>query len=179
MVNGLPQFEASKTVCIDCMVGTQHRNPIPKKSTWRASSKLQLIHADICGPIKLISNSKKRYLNSFIDDFSRKAWIYFLDEKSEALVIFKQYKSCVEKETGFILSVCILIEGVSSLHKTLMNFVKKMASRGSWQWLTLRNRTELQRGRIRPSWTWFEVCFQRRSFQRLFSQKLWIGQCIF
>nr|DAD41107.1 TPA_asm: hypothetical protein HUJ06_015430 [Nelumbo nucifera] len=100
MVNGLPQFEASKTMCIDCMVGKQHRDPIPKKSTWRASSKLQLIHADICGLITLISNSKKRYLISFIDDFSRKVWIYFLVKKSEALVIFKQYKSCVEKETG-------------------------------------------------------------------------------
>ena len=43
---------------------------------------------------------QKRYLISFIDDFSRKAWIYFLVEKSEALVIFKQYKSCVEKEIG-------------------------------------------------------------------------------
>ena len=73
MVNGLPQFEASKTVCTDCMVGTQHRNPIPKKSTWRASSKLQLIHAEICGPITPISHNKKRYLISFIDDFSRKA----------------------------------------------------------------------------------------------------------
>ena len=100
MVNGLPQFEASKTVCTNCMVGTQHRNLIPKKSTWRASSKLSLIHADICGPITPISNSKKRYIISFIDDFSRKAWIYFLVEKFEALVIFKQYKSCVEKEIG-------------------------------------------------------------------------------
>nr|DAD39485.1 TPA_asm: hypothetical protein HUJ06_013808 [Nelumbo nucifera] len=100
MVNGLPQFEASKIVCTDCMVGKQHRDPIPKKNTWRASSKLQLIHADICGPITPISNRKKRYLISFIDDFSRKVWIYFLVEKSEALVIFKQYKSCFEKETG-------------------------------------------------------------------------------
>nr|DAD43144.1 TPA_asm: hypothetical protein HUJ06_001374 [Nelumbo nucifera] len=59
MVNGLPQFEASKTVCTDCMVGKQHRDPIPKKSTWRASLKLQLIHANICGPITPISNSKE------------------------------------------------------------------------------------------------------------------------
>ncbi|CAL8162095.1 unnamed protein product [Prunus armeniaca] len=29
-------------------------------STWRASQILQLVHADICGPITPISNSKKR-----------------------------------------------------------------------------------------------------------------------
>jgi len=61
---------------------------------------LQLIHADICGPITPTSNSKKRYLLTFIDDFSRKTWIYFLTEKSEALSIFKNFKVYVEKEVG-------------------------------------------------------------------------------
>ncbi|TXG65249.1 hypothetical protein EZV62_006524 [Acer yangbiense] len=98
MVHGLPKLEASTTVCTDCMIGKQHRDPIPKRSTWRASQKLQLIHADICGPISPTSNSKKRYLICFIDDFSRKTWVYFLVEKSEALVTFKHFKKYVEKE---------------------------------------------------------------------------------
>jgi len=68
------------------------------RSTWRASQKLQLIHADICGPISPTSNSKKRYLICFIDDYSRKSWVYFLVEKSEALVTFKYFKKSVEKE---------------------------------------------------------------------------------
>ena len=59
-----------------------------------------MVHADICEPIKPISNSKKRYFISFIDDYSRKVWIYFLAEKSEAFTIFKNYKNLVEKETG-------------------------------------------------------------------------------
>ncbi|TXG51085.1 hypothetical protein EZV62_023609 [Acer yangbiense] len=98
MVHGIPKLEASTTVCTDCMIGKQHRDPIPKRSTWRASQKLQLIHADICGPISPTSNSKKRYLICFIDDFSRKTWVYFLVEKSEALVTFKHFKKYVEKE---------------------------------------------------------------------------------
>nr|CAN76379.1 hypothetical protein VITISV_017862 [Vitis vinifera] len=125
MVNGLPQFEASKTVCTDCMVGTQHRNPIPKKSTWRACSKLQLIHADICGPITPILNSKKRYLISFIDDFSRKAWIYLLVEKSKALVIFKQYKSCVEKETSSYIKCLRINRGGEFTSQDFNEFCKE------------------------------------------------------
>ncbi|RVW23482.1 Retrovirus-related Pol polyprotein from transposon TNT 1-94 [Vitis vinifera] len=100
MVRGLPQLKASSKVCTDCMMGKQHRNAIPKRSLWRASQRLQLVHADICGPIKPVSNSKKRYLISFIDDYSRKVWIYFLTEKSEAFTTFKNYKNLVEKETG-------------------------------------------------------------------------------
>lgn len=58
------------------------------------------MHADICGPINPISNSKKRYFITFIDDFSRKTWVNFLVEKSEAFATFKSYKTKVEKETG-------------------------------------------------------------------------------
>ena len=100
MVKGLPQLKTPSKVCKDCLVGKQHGNSFPKVSTWRASQILQLIHADICGPITPISNSKKRYLVSFIDDYSCKTWIYFLVEKSDVFVTFKSYKNRVEKETG-------------------------------------------------------------------------------
>ena len=82
------------------MVGKQHRDAFPKRSLWRVTQRLQLVYMqDICGPIKPPSNSKKRYFISFIDDYSRKVWIYFLIEKSEAFTIFKNFKNLVEKET--------------------------------------------------------------------------------
>ena len=100
MVRGMPHFKPPSTVCTNCLIGKQHRDPIPKKSNWRATEKLQLIHADLCGPISPISNSKKRYLICFIDDFTRKSWTYFMVEKSEALSMFKCFKNHVEKEVG-------------------------------------------------------------------------------
>ena len=36
----------------------------------------------------------------FIDDFTRKAWVYFLKEKSEAFNNFKAFKTLVENEIG-------------------------------------------------------------------------------
>ena len=100
MVNGLPQLKSPSRLCKDCLVGKQQRHSFPRKSTWRASQLLQLVHADICGPITPISNSKKRYLITFTDDFSRKTWVYFLIEKSEAFAVFKNFKAHVEKETN-------------------------------------------------------------------------------
>lgn len=92
MVNGLPQFKSPSRLCKACLVGKQQRFSFPRKSTWRASQILQLVHADVCGPIKPISNGKKRYLITFTDDFSRKTWVYFLIEKSEALAVFMSFK---------------------------------------------------------------------------------------
>lgn len=106
MVRGLPSLGESSKVCGDCLAGKQHRDPFPKRSSWRATQRLELIHADICGPIRPKSNSKKRYFITFIDDFSRKTWVYFLSEKSAALETFQKFKACVEKES--CESVCCL-----------------------------------------------------------------------
>jgi len=85
---------------MECLTGKQNKNSISKKSSWKASNKLQLIQANICGLIKPESNNNKRFILSFIDDFTRKTWIYLLHEKSEALAMLRNFKVCVEKETG-------------------------------------------------------------------------------
>jgi 5'-3' exoribonuclease 2 len=41
-----------------------------------------------------------RYFITFIDDFSRKSWIYFLATKSQTFKKFKFFKELVEKNEG-------------------------------------------------------------------------------
>ncbi|KAL5747491.1 hypothetical protein ACOSQ2_024788 [Xanthoceras sorbifolium] len=62
MVRGLSQLSASSVTCTNCINRKQHHDPIPKRSTWRETQKLELIYTDICGPITLTSNSNKRYM---------------------------------------------------------------------------------------------------------------------
>lgn len=100
MVIGLPILKASSKMCTGCVVGKQHRDSFPKASSWRARKPLQLLHADICGPITPKSNSNKMYVITFIDDYSRKMWTYLLHAKSEAFLMFKRFKNMVEKEIG-------------------------------------------------------------------------------
>lgn len=72
MVHGFPQLWTSNITCTYCIQGKQHHNNMPIKITWRESHYLELIHANICGSIWPISNSGKRYILYFIDDFSHK-----------------------------------------------------------------------------------------------------------
>ena len=72
MVVGLPSLKSPKKICTTCLTGKQHREPVPRRSLWRASKQLQLVHSDICGPIKPALNSDKRYILNFIDDLTRK-----------------------------------------------------------------------------------------------------------
>ncbi|GAA0155646.1 hypothetical protein LIER_13332 [Lithospermum erythrorhizon] len=100
MVQGLPNFKAKKLVCVDCLSGKQTRKAIPHQSSWRADHILELVYADLCGPITPPSSSGKKYFLSIIDDHSRKGWIYLLTCKSEAFDHFKKFRNMVEKETS-------------------------------------------------------------------------------
>lgn len=41
-----------------------------------------------------------RYFITFVDDYSRKMFVYFLKHKSEAPEVFTKFKALVENETG-------------------------------------------------------------------------------
>ncbi|KAA3467430.1 copia-type polyprotein [Gossypium australe] len=53
LVKGLPILKASPKLCIYCVVGKQYCEPFPKKSLWRTSRPLQLVHSDIVGQLLL------------------------------------------------------------------------------------------------------------------------------
>lgn len=46
------------------------------------------------------SLSKSRYYVSFVDDYSRRAFVYFLKSKLEVFSQFKEFKNLVENQTG-------------------------------------------------------------------------------
>lgn len=125
MVVGLPQFQDTSKVCVDCFEGKQQRKAIPKQSTWRAKEVLELIHSDICGPISPASNSGKRYILCFIDDFSRKAWAYLLAEKTEALSCFKTFKILVEKQSSKVIKCLRTDRGGEFNSHDFNNFCKE------------------------------------------------------
>ncbi|KAH0652718.1 hypothetical protein KY289_030396 [Solanum tuberosum] len=60
-----------------CVLGKQKKVKFStgKHKTGRV---LDYIHSDLWGPFKLPSKGGKRYLLTFIDDFSRKIWVCFL-----------------------------------------------------------------------------------------------------
>ena len=50
-----------------------------------ATKILKLVHSDVCGPMKTMFIGGARYFFTFIDNFSRKIWVYVLQAKSEVL----------------------------------------------------------------------------------------------
>ena len=42
---------------------------------------LEMVHTDIWGPSSVSSHGGSKFYVTFIDDFSRKIWVYFLKHK--------------------------------------------------------------------------------------------------
>ncbi|KAK4409575.1 Retrovirus-related Pol polyprotein from transposon TNT 1-94 [Sesamum angolense] len=78
---------------------------IPFRNSWRAKAVLELIHTDVCGPMRTPSHEQNRYFILFIDDYSRMTWVYFMREKSEVFKVFKKFKNLVEKQSGRSIKV--------------------------------------------------------------------------
>ncbi|WVZ62530.1 hypothetical protein U9M48_012269 [Paspalum notatum var. saurae] len=92
------------SVCDACQQAKAHQ--LPFHSAVHVSSKpLELVHTDVWGPAKVSVNGYKYYI-SFVDDYSRFSWIYFLKNKYQVESIFPQFQSHVERLLGRkILSV--------------------------------------------------------------------------
>ena len=99
-MHGLPEIVQPDGVCASCQMGKQHRLPFPHAATWRAKEKLELIHTDLCGPMKTDSLNKNKYFVLFIDDLTRMTWIYFIRFKSQVLEVFKRFKKMVKVKSG-------------------------------------------------------------------------------
>jgi len=59
---------------------------------------LELIHTDICGSFHTPSWNGQQYFISFIDDYSRYAYLFLIHEKSQSLDVFKTFKVEVENQ---------------------------------------------------------------------------------
>ena len=82
LVLGLPEIQTQQLgVCDACQDEKQHQRPFKSGDSWWASQVVQLVHANICGPMATPCVFGSRYFLLFVDDFSRKMWVYFLKQK--------------------------------------------------------------------------------------------------
>ena len=100
ITTGVPDFSSDYLdVCRGCAMGKFARSPFPSSDS-RAIEILDLIHTDVSGRMSHVSLSGYKYHILFIDEHSRKTWIYFLKTKSEVFKRFQEFKALVETQTG-------------------------------------------------------------------------------
>jgi transposase InsO family protein len=100
VVTGVPHINIDhQDVCRGCALGKFAKALFPN-SDIRSAGILDLVHTDVCGPMTQRSLSGCEYYLTFIDDYSRKTWIYFLKAKSEVFTRFQEFRALVENQSG-------------------------------------------------------------------------------
>lgn len=112
------------TPCIVCAKGKQARKPFNEIGT-HATKILELIHSDVCGPMSTRSFGNHRYFVTFIDNYSRKFFIYVLKSKGEVFSKFVQFKTSVENETERKIKILRSDNGTEYINKNFQEFCAK------------------------------------------------------
>ena len=122
MIEGMPAISECAHLCEGCELGKHHRVSFPRATANRAKSRLELVHSDICGPIRTAFLNNNFYFILFIDDHSRMIWVQFLENKSQALSKFKSFKSMVETQSGQRIKVLRTDNGGEYTSRDFQNF---------------------------------------------------------
>jgi len=124
MVEGMSNCSLDFDFCEHCVYGKQNWVRFPSGAS-RTEGILQLVHSDVFGPISVPSLGKSVYAVSFINEFSRNTWIYFLTKKSEVFDMFKEFKALVENQVEKRIKVLRKDNGEELCGNEFEEFCKK------------------------------------------------------
>jgi hypothetical protein len=101
MVEGFPECNLEVDFCEHCVYRKQNQVRFPFGVT-REKGIIELVHSDVFGPVTVPSLGGSLYYVSFLDNFSKKTWIYFLRKKSEVFEKFMLKYCNFEEYSNYI-----------------------------------------------------------------------------
>nr|GEW79914.1 retrovirus-related Pol polyprotein from transposon TNT 1-94 [Tanacetum cinerariifolium] len=107
LVLGLPKFKYLKEyLCPSYEQGKNKKASHPPKPIPNSRQRLHLLHMDLCGPMRITSINRKRYVLVIVYDYSRYTWVHFLRSKDEAPEVIKMF---LKRITVLLQSPVIII----------------------------------------------------------------------
>nr|GEZ80740.1 Gag-Pol polyprotein [Tanacetum cinerariifolium] len=84
IVIGLPKLKYVKDqLCLSCELSKAKRSAFKSKVVRSSKGRLNLLHMDLCGPMRVASINGMKYIMVIVDDYSIYTWSLFLRSKDE------------------------------------------------------------------------------------------------
>lgn len=100
MVYGLPSINLPKEVCAKCCESKQPRKSFEYQIPAKSNEKLAVVCSDVCGAFEVTSLGGNVYFVSFIDEYTKKMWLYLIKKKSEVFTVFQKFKLISENKVA-------------------------------------------------------------------------------
>nr|GEZ67473.1 retrovirus-related Pol polyprotein from transposon TNT 1-94 [Tanacetum cinerariifolium] len=120
IVVGLPKLKFVKDhLCSSYELGKAKRKSFHTKLTPSSKRRLQLLHMNLCGPMRVASIYGKIYVLVIVDDYSRYTWTHFLRSKDETPAVLIDFLKLVQKGLQAQVGVVRTDKGMEFLNQTL------------------------------------------------------------
>nr|GFA94447.1 hypothetical protein [Tanacetum cinerariifolium] len=120
IVIGLPKLKFVKDhLFSSCELRKAKLKSFQSKTTPSSKKRLQLLHMNLCGPMRVASINGKRYVLVIIDDYSRYTWTYFLRSKDETPKVLIDFLTLVQRGLHAQVRIVRTEKGTKFLNKTL------------------------------------------------------------
>ncbi|GJU40820.1 retrovirus-related pol polyprotein from transposon TNT 1-94 [Tanacetum coccineum] len=126
VVIGLPKLKYVKDqLCSSCEVSKAKQSSFKSKTVPSSKGRLNLLHMDLCGPMRVASINGKKYILVIVDDYSRYTWTLFLRSKDETLEVLKDFLMMIQRNLQALVIFVRTDRGIEFLNKTLNAFFKE------------------------------------------------------
>ncbi|GJU60588.1 retrovirus-related pol polyprotein from transposon TNT 1-94 [Tanacetum coccineum] len=120
IVTGLPKLKFVKDhLCSSCELGKAKHKSFKTKTTPSSKRRLQLLHMDLCGPMRVGSINGKKYVLVIVDDYSRYTWTHFLRSKDKTPEVLNDFLKLVQIGLQAQVRTVRTDKGTKFLNKTL------------------------------------------------------------
>ncbi|GJT32496.1 retrovirus-related pol polyprotein from transposon TNT 1-94 [Tanacetum coccineum] len=120
IVTGLPKLKYVKDqLCSSCEMSKAKRSSFKTKAVPSSKGRLNLLHMDLCGPMRVASINGKKYILVIVDDYSRYTWTLFLRSKDETPEVLKDFLTMIQRNLQAQVITVRTDRGTEFLNKTL------------------------------------------------------------
>nr|GEV26197.1 hypothetical protein [Tanacetum cinerariifolium] len=126
IVISLPKLKYVKDqLCSSCELSKAKRSSFKLKVVPSTKGRLNLLHMDLCSPMRVASINGKKYILVIVDDYSRYTWTLFLRSKDETPEVLKEFLTMIQRNLQAPLITVRTDRGTEFLNKTLHAFFKE------------------------------------------------------
>ncbi|GJS65604.1 retrovirus-related pol polyprotein from transposon TNT 1-94 [Tanacetum coccineum] len=108
-----------------CEMSKAKRSSFKSKAVPSSKGRLNLLHMDLCGPMRVASINGKKYILVIVDDYSRYTWTLFLRSKDETPEVLKDFLTMIQRNLQAQVISVRTDRGTEFLNKTLNAYFKE------------------------------------------------------
>ncbi|GJX34335.1 retrovirus-related pol polyprotein from transposon TNT 1-94 [Tanacetum coccineum] len=105
-------------LCSSCELRKAKRTSFHTKTTSSSKRRLQLLHMELCGPMRIESINGKKYVLVIVDDYSRYTRSHFLRSKDETPDVLIDFPRLVQRGLHAQVRTVLTDKGTEFLNKT-------------------------------------------------------------